>query len=340
MHRTERGRPYCDPPWDMTLTHSGGWIATAVSQIGRVGIDVEGVRDIAPSLARRCLSHTELDWLGRAAGHATRNHRFCRLWTAKEAYLKAVGVGLAVDPREVTVDLCGDQPRLLGRPSERWQLSELGPAPGVCIPVHGACNMTKGRTLLDILFSAAREAPDQLIIQVDADAAEAHQTYRALLENSLRVAGGFQAMGLAVGQPVILLPGGSAEFLPAFWGALTAGLVPLPLAPVTEKVQAVRTRLGNPPIVVDDLLEPLVRRTFPPDIPEAPGAAHLLDVNALRAAPPTNALSEPAPEIWPSCSSPPAARAPPRASNSPTPTWWPTSTSCAPQARPRRATSW
>ncbi len=133
VHRTERGRPYCDPPWDMTLTHSGGWIATAVSQIGRVGIDVEGVRDIAPSLARRCLSHTELDWLGRAAGDATRNHRFCRLWTAKEAYLKAVGVGLAVDPREVTVDLCGDQPRLLGRPSERWQLSELGPAPGVCI---------------------------------------------------------------------------------------------------------------------------------------------------------------------------------------------------------------
>jgi 4'-phosphopantetheinyl transferase len=133
VHRTERGRPRCDPPLDMTLTHSGGWIATAVSQTGRVGIDVEGVRDIAPSLARRCLSHTELDWLGRAAGAATRNHRFCRLWTAKEAYLKAVGVGLAADPREILVDLSGDQPRLLGRASERWQLSELGPAPGVCI---------------------------------------------------------------------------------------------------------------------------------------------------------------------------------------------------------------
>lgn len=135
VRRTASGRPRCDPPLDAALSHSGGWIATAVSHSGRVGIDVQGVHDIAPSLARRCLSHAELDWLGRAAGAAVRNHRFSRLWTAKEAYLKAVGLGLAVDPREVLVDLCGDQPRLLGRAAEGWQLSELSPARGVCITV-------------------------------------------------------------------------------------------------------------------------------------------------------------------------------------------------------------
>ncbi len=142
-------------------------------------------------------------------------------------------------------------------------------------------------TLLDVLLLTAREAAGQLIVQVDADGAERNQTYRGLMEDSLRVAGGFQARGLPVGCPVILLPGGSAEFLPAFWGALMAGLVPVPLAPVTDKVQAVWTELGNPPVVVDDLLEPLVRRTLPAD---------LVNVTALRTSPPTTAVHEPAPE--------------------------------------------
>jgi 4'-phosphopantetheinyl transferase len=119
----------------MTLTHSRGWIATAVSRTGRVGIDVQGVHDVAPSLARRCLSPGELDWLDRADGAAARDHRFCRLWTAKEAYLKAVGVGLAADPRDVGVDLCGDRPRLSGPASEQWQLAQLDLGSGVCLTV-------------------------------------------------------------------------------------------------------------------------------------------------------------------------------------------------------------
>ncbi len=135
VHRAKSGRPWSDSPLDVSLSHSGGWIAAAVSHTGRVGIDVETVHDVGPSLVRRCLSLTELDWFNGATAATTRNHRFCRLWTAKEAYLKAVGVGLAVDPRDVPVDLSGDEPRLIGRASERWQLSELAPAPGVCVTV-------------------------------------------------------------------------------------------------------------------------------------------------------------------------------------------------------------
>ena len=89
-------------------------------------------------------------------------------------------------------------------------------------------------TLLDVLFDAAQEAPEQVIVQVAGDGSEQVQTYAELLDASLRVAGGFRAANLPTGTPVILLAGGTDDFLPSFWGALAAGLVPVPLAPVEE----------------------------------------------------------------------------------------------------------
>ncbi|MEJ7775687.1 MAG: 4'-phosphopantetheinyl transferase superfamily protein, partial [Nocardioidaceae bacterium] len=97
----------------MSLSHSGGWIAVAACETGRIGIDVEVLRDVTPSLERRCLSAVELAWLDRAQPGVPRSLRFSRLWTAKEAYLKATGVGLAADPRTVSIDHTGDEPRLL-----------------------------------------------------------------------------------------------------------------------------------------------------------------------------------------------------------------------------------
>jgi acyl-CoA synthetase (AMP-forming)/AMP-acid ligase II len=96
-------------------------------------------------------------------------------------------------------------------------------------------------TLLDVLFSAARRTPDQLIVQVAGDGSERVRTYRQLVDDSLLVAGGLRVANLPVGSPVILLPGGSDDFLPSFWGALAAGLVPVPLAPLPDKVLGVWT---------------------------------------------------------------------------------------------------
>jgi 4'-phosphopantetheinyl transferase len=135
VHRASSGRPGCEPPLDVSLSHSGGWIAAAVSSTGRVGIDVEAVHDVHASLVRRCLTELELDWLDGAFTEASRNHRFFRLWTAKEAFLKALGIGLGVDPREVPLDLSRDELRLRGWAAERWQLSELAWSRRVCVTV-------------------------------------------------------------------------------------------------------------------------------------------------------------------------------------------------------------
>ena len=149
-------------------------------------------------------------------------------------------------------------------------------------------------TLLDVLFSAVQGAPDQLIVRVDSDGSEQARTYRQLLDDSLLVAGGYQAANLPAGTPVILLPGGTDDFLPSFWGALAAGLVPVPVAPVPERVLAVWSHLQQPPIVVTGMLEPLVRRSF--SATDNPGPLRLLTLAELRAGTPATTIHEPAPD--------------------------------------------
>ncbi len=139
VRRGADGRPCSDPPVDVSLSHGGGWIAATACETGRTGIDVETLRDVAPSLARRCLSAAESAWLERARPGVHRGLRFLRLWTAKEAYLKATGVGLAADPREISIDHTGDEPRLLGSAAGCWRFSSSTPAPGVWVSTCVEC---------------------------------------------------------------------------------------------------------------------------------------------------------------------------------------------------------
>jgi len=129
------GLPVADPPVDVSLSHGGGWIAVAAHRHGRVGVDVEAVREVGPALARRCLSPAELNWLDRAADAPDRRERFLRLWTAKEAYLKAIGTGLGTDPHTVTIDCSASIPRLLGPDQGRWCFRTSVPADDVRVTV-------------------------------------------------------------------------------------------------------------------------------------------------------------------------------------------------------------
>ena len=135
VRRAASGRPVADLPVDVSMSHGAGWVAVAAHVGGRVGVDVEGVRPIPPSLTRRCLASSELGWLDAAADAATRGDRFLRLWTAKEAYLKATGTGLGRDPRTVATDCSGQAPRLLDAEGDRWHFRSTSPVPGVRVTV-------------------------------------------------------------------------------------------------------------------------------------------------------------------------------------------------------------
>ncbi|MEU9351391.1 amino acid adenylation domain-containing protein [Streptomyces griseoloalbus] len=107
-------------------------------------------------------------------------------------------------------------------------------------------------TLLDVLLDAARRAPDQVVVHVRGDGGEVPVTFRRLLEESLRVAGGLREAGVEPGTCVPVLAERGEDFQPMFWGALAAGLVPVPLAPDVRRLRPVWEHLGRPPVMVGE----------------------------------------------------------------------------------------
>ena len=69
-----------------------------------------------------CFFGAEAEWLATLEP-ARRTEGFLRLWTLKEAYIKATGRGLVVDPSEVLVSGPGEPARLVD-----WRADEPRPA--------------------------------------------------------------------------------------------------------------------------------------------------------------------------------------------------------------------
>lgn len=105
--------------WCVSASHSGPFVVVAVDR-QPVGVDVELVRDEAPSrqLLQRVLAPGEEPPLGVAG--------FAALWSAKEAYLKALGTGLSTPMASVRV--WGDGSVSAGRGAPRGWLQELVPS--------------------------------------------------------------------------------------------------------------------------------------------------------------------------------------------------------------------
>jgi 4'-phosphopantetheinyl transferase len=98
---------------DFNLSHTRGLAVLAVSRDASVGIDVELLdRQVnAPALAQRYFSATEqaaLDGLDHDAYHRA----FLAIWTVKEAFLKALGLGRRIPLDSFSVVMNG-QPKIV-----------------------------------------------------------------------------------------------------------------------------------------------------------------------------------------------------------------------------------
>lgn len=84
------------PPLYFNVTHTDGLVAVAVSESGQIGVDSERVdRPLDHlNLARRFFATVEADALQNSL-ETLRPELFYRIWTLKEAYVKAIGKGLA-----------------------------------------------------------------------------------------------------------------------------------------------------------------------------------------------------------------------------------------------------
>ena len=120
---------------DFNLSHTEGMAIFGFTRGHRIGVDIEHLRSDfrAEEIAERFFSLAEREAL-RKIPEARRHESFFRIWTRKEAYIKALGEGLSHPLHQFDVSL-GDGAELQATrpdPSEanRWQLKDLAMAPG------------------------------------------------------------------------------------------------------------------------------------------------------------------------------------------------------------------
>jgi len=101
----EHGKPSLDHPIGVqfNLSHTRHLAACVISHRGEIGLDVEGFdrsQEIA-EVGSEVFSATELAELATLSG-VQRDVRRTQLWTLKEAYVKALGVGLSIPTNEIS----------------------------------------------------------------------------------------------------------------------------------------------------------------------------------------------------------------------------------------------
>jgi 4'-phosphopantetheinyl transferase len=131
--KTEHGKPTCRDRADLSfsLAHAQGAVLIAVTIGCEVGVDVEQVRPMpdATDLVRRYFSPREMRRF-LATEEPERDRAFFRLWTRKEAYLKALGLGLSEPLDSFDVTFGADEPvRVQRGRSGPWSLFHLEPFP-------------------------------------------------------------------------------------------------------------------------------------------------------------------------------------------------------------------
>lgn len=89
------------------LSHTRGMVACALTAEHNCGIDVEGIRPMKQldGVAETVFSTEELGCLDNAGwDDASRLQVFFRLWTLKEAYIKATGLGMSAPLQQISID--------------------------------------------------------------------------------------------------------------------------------------------------------------------------------------------------------------------------------------------
>lgn len=107
------GRPRVDirsrAAIDVSVTHAGSFVAVALVEQGRVGVDI----DVVPADY-----HDLIDAVAHSDERAgiTSAHQFTQTWVRKEAILKAHGAGLRIEPNGFVAPEPGRTPSLVRLP--------------------------------------------------------------------------------------------------------------------------------------------------------------------------------------------------------------------------------
>lgn len=113
----DRGEPLASNGTSWTVSHTIDYVAAAVAPFA-VGIDIEKIGPVTPAVRSRVAGPEE--WALAAENDPK---AFCRIWTAKEAVLKAVGAGLSGLSRCLVLAIVDEHHTRLEYESEEWTAS-------------------------------------------------------------------------------------------------------------------------------------------------------------------------------------------------------------------------
>ena len=124
------GKPYIPGAVAFNMSHSGAGGIVALIAEGAVGTDIEAVQSVfaADSLARRFFSPDEQCAYDLVA-EDQKARSFLSIWTRKEAYIKALGGGLALPLNKFSVSLVHPARLMRGLNDDTtaWRIFHLDP---------------------------------------------------------------------------------------------------------------------------------------------------------------------------------------------------------------------
>ena len=87
-------------PLDFNISHSGDYVACAISKTNRVGIDVEIIQNIDFTGFKSVMSSCEWEIIKNST---TATHTFFEFWTIKESVIKADGRGMSLPLLDIEI---------------------------------------------------------------------------------------------------------------------------------------------------------------------------------------------------------------------------------------------
>lgn len=126
FQRTDKGKPYlAHSDIQFSLSHSGHWALLALGRAELIGVDLEQIKPARnfTGIAEHYYHPAELIQLQALAEHQQADY-FYRLWTLKEAFFKATGLGisagleklqLALDKRGISAEPTPELAELIAR---------------------------------------------------------------------------------------------------------------------------------------------------------------------------------------------------------------------------------
>lgn len=142
FEQTEYGKPYLANSVNINnikfnLSHSGDAVVYAFTRNIDIGIDIEFINKdlIIDDIIEQCCSVQEKMKLQELSCNCKYDY-FYKLWVMKESLVKAIGLGLSFDLREVSVDFSKDElitvTNIINNDKLYWTLSFFSAYNGYC----------------------------------------------------------------------------------------------------------------------------------------------------------------------------------------------------------------